>query len=149
MISEERTFTVPGTPQGKGRPRATSFNGHARVYTPNKTAAYENLVVLAYSAKYGKSPRFEGSVSVVIKAFFPYVQSDYWPKNKNHDGELREEALSKKMLKKPDIDNVAKAVLDGLNQAGVWADDSQVTYLQCHKDYCTSPHLFVSVEGEV
>lgn len=42
MISAE--FTVPGRPHGKGRPRATVVNGHARLYTPDTTAAYEAAV---------------------------------------------------------------------------------------------------------
>lgn len=144
---ESRAFTVPGAPQGKGRPRATSFNGHARVYTPNKTAAYENLIALAYGKEHGGKPPFKGAVSVTIKAYFPYSKSDYWPVNKNHRGELRDEALAKDMVKKPDLDNIAKAVLDGLNQAGVWDDDSQVTGLYCNKGYCAEPHLFVSIDG--
>ena len=38
-------FTVPGKPQGKGRPRFTR-SGHT--YTPDRTAAYEERVKLAY-----------------------------------------------------------------------------------------------------
>ena len=38
------TFTVPGTPIGKGRARATIAGGHARMYTPEKTVSYEGLV---------------------------------------------------------------------------------------------------------
>ena len=38
-------FTIPGPPQGKGRPRFTK-SGHT--YTPAKTAEYEKLVQAEY-----------------------------------------------------------------------------------------------------
>ncbi|MEM5617407.1 RusA family crossover junction endodeoxyribonuclease [Pseudomonas aeruginosa] len=34
-------FTVPGEPVGKGRPRIGRVAGHARMFTPAKTANYE------------------------------------------------------------------------------------------------------------
>ena len=40
-------FTVPGEPQGKGRPRIGRVGQHARMFTPAKTVAYEGLVALA------------------------------------------------------------------------------------------------------
>lgn len=39
------SFSVPGEPAGKGRPRFTR-TGHP--YTPGKTESYESLVRLAY-----------------------------------------------------------------------------------------------------
>ena len=40
-------FVVPGEPQGKGRARVGKINGHARMFTPAKTVAYEGLIALA------------------------------------------------------------------------------------------------------
>ncbi|PQM05684.1 RusA family crossover junction endodeoxyribonuclease, partial [Pseudomonas aeruginosa] len=40
-------FTVPGEPQGKGRPRIGRVGAHARMFTPAKTVAYEGLVAMA------------------------------------------------------------------------------------------------------
>ena len=39
---------IPGEPVGKGRPKFSTFNGHAVAYTPKKTVSYENLVKLSY-----------------------------------------------------------------------------------------------------
>lgn len=36
---------------------------------------------------------------------------------------------------RPDVDKLARAVLDACTAAGVWADDSQVTTLIAHKAY--------------
>jgi len=40
-------FTVPGAPQGKGRARVGKIAGRARMFTPEKTVAYEVLVAHA------------------------------------------------------------------------------------------------------
>ena len=37
------TINVLGEPMGKQRPRATSFGGHTRIYTPSKTLSYEEI----------------------------------------------------------------------------------------------------------
>ena len=42
----EIRFDVPGMPQGKGRPRAGKVAGKARLFTPEKTVAYEGLIAL-------------------------------------------------------------------------------------------------------
>lgn len=42
------TFTVLGQPQGKARAKVSMRGGFARAYTPDKTAAYENLIKLCY-----------------------------------------------------------------------------------------------------
>lgn len=39
---------------------------------------------------------------------------------------------------KPDIDNLAKAVLDALNHVGVWGDDAQVSQAMLCKRYAAS-----------
>ena len=55
-------FTIPGPPVGKGRPRATTVGGMARMYTPKKTASYEGLV--AHTAQIAMAGRalFDGPV---------------------------------------------------------------------------------------
>lgn len=37
--------------------------------------------------------------------------------------------------KRPDLDKLARAVLDGVTQGGAWLDDSQVVRLQCQKNF--------------
>jgi len=52
-------------------------------------------------------------------------------------------------ITKPDVDKLARAVLDGMTDAGVIRDDSQVTTLTARKRYTTeAPHLRVFVDGD-
>lgn len=43
--------------------------------------------------------------------------------------------------KKPDVDKLARAVLDALTEAGVWADDAQVVDLRVRKVFAGSESL--------
>lgn len=47
--------------------------------------------------------------------------------------------------KKPDIDNVVKAVLDALNKVA-YRDDNQVVELQIRKQYSERPRLEICIE---
>ena len=38
------SFTIPGSPVGKGRPRVSVRGGYAHAYTPEKTRTYEARV---------------------------------------------------------------------------------------------------------
>ena len=47
--------------------------------------------------------------------------------------------------KKPDIDNIAKIILDALNKLA-FKDDNQITKLEIEKKYGTEEKIFVKVE---
>jgi Holliday junction resolvase RusA-like endonuclease len=52
-------------------------------------------------------------------------------------------------ITKPDVDKLARAVLDGMTDAGVFRDDSQVTTLTARKRYTTeAPHVRVFVDED-
>lgn len=137
----EVKFIVPGTPQGKGRARSTMRKRRdgiaiAAHYTPAKTRAYEQSVsAAAHRAMLGK-PLFSGPVSLMITAFFEPPKS--WPKWK------REAALlgDIKPTGKPDLDNILKAIKDGLN-GEVWKDDSQVVSVGGTKTYSEEAGVYV------
>ena len=59
-------FIVPGQPQGKGRPRVGKIGGHARMFTPQKTVAYEGLISHAAQQAMQGRALIEGPVSVVV-----------------------------------------------------------------------------------
>lgn len=122
-------FFVPGKVQGKARPRFSSKSG--TVYTPGKTKSYERQIAEAYEAQHG--PCFEGAVMVVIEAVFSIPKS--WTRAKK-----AEAAAGKLAPGKPDVDNILKVVLDGLNGIA-YKDDKQVTMTQCKKIYTATNSL--------
>lgn len=118
-------FVIPGPPQGKGRARSTRSGIH---FTPHKTVLYENRVMTCFQeAADGWRPT-EKPVSVEITAWFQIPAST--PKKS------RLAMMLQKILpaKKPDIDNIVKAVFDGLNSVA-WLDDKQITDLSAKKRY--------------
>lgn len=118
-------FFVPGKPVGKGRPKFTK-DGHA--YTDDQTKTYEQSVAVCFKAKRGKNAG-DAPVSVFMTAFYGIPKS--WSKVK------KERAKNGEIVPgKPDADNVAKAVLDGLNGVA-YNDDRQVKSLLVRKQYCT------------
>lgn len=133
-------FTIPGEPVAKARARATMIAGRARMYTPAKTERFEARVALFAQQAMAGRPPLEGAVALTVVALFPVSES--WPKKR------KAAALEGRELhtKKPDLDNIIKAVKDGMNGI-VWRDDAQVAILrECRKGYDALPRVHVMVE---
>lgn len=132
-------FVVLGQPQGKGRPRATTRGGFVRMYTDAKTKSYEDLV--CYQARFAMNNQqpFAGGVAVRIDAFYSIPVS--WSKKKQQAA-LRGEIIAGK----PDLDNIAKSVLDGLqlNQVCITSDQN-VIKLVVEKRFSFNPRIEVCV----
>lgn len=135
-LTEGVQFTVPGKPRGKGRPRFSTAGGFVRSYTDAQTASYENLVALEYERAGGQL--IDGPVRIQIHAVYPIPKSA--------SKKLRAEMIDGDVLPrcKPDIDNVCKAVLDGLNGVA-YADDTQVSMLVAERLYGEVARLDVEI----
>ena len=120
-------FVVYGEPMGKQRPKVSLHNGYAHAYTPKETLMYENKVAYAYK-EVAKDFIFYRNdlLSVSITAFFPLNKSDYGKKGLNKSGRYKLDQIYAPTHK--DIDNICKAILDGLNGVA-WLDDKQVCLL--------------------
>lgn len=137
-MSAAITFSIPGEPQGKGRPRVGKIGGHARMFTPAKTVAYEGLIAhAAQQAMAGAAP-LECACDVRISITVSVPAS--WSKKKAAAALLGEVLPTKK----PDADNVVKAVFDGMNGV-VWRDDVQAVDFAVRKRYGATPGVFVRV----
>lgn len=130
-------FEVPGKITGKGRPRVNTTTAIA--YTPAKTKEYEELVKQYFIIKYRRINPLEGRIKINITAYFSV------PKNtsKKQEENMLNNAISP--TKKPDIDNIAKIILDALNKLA-FKDDNQITKLEIEKKYGTEEKIFVKVE---
>lgn len=123
-----KSLVVFVEPVAKQRPRFA--NGHA--YTPTKTAEYEELLRLAWKATHKNC--LTKYVTLECRFFMPIPKS--WnQKNKNL-------AKNGKLLpdKKPDIDNLLKAVMDAGNEC-MWWDDRQVIKIKAEKFYGEQPRV--------
>ena len=128
------TFTIPGPPQGKARPR---FSGHA--YTPEKTKAYEESVAWAYRQAGGRL--LTGPVRVSVFAYFAV------PKSATKAQKAAMLSGGIRPTKRPDLDNICKAIFDGLNGVA-FADDAQIVSTYAEKSYSPDPRVEVVVDYE-
>ncbi len=127
------SFVIPGPPQGKGRARATRTG---RMYTPARTVAYESLVALAGQAAMAGAQPWSGPVALDLVAVHPIPAS--WSRKRRQEAETG----LRKPMGKPDLDNVAKAIADGLNGI-VWRDDAQIVRLTIGRQYGSTPAVHV------
>ena len=132
------TFTVPGAPQGKGRPRIGKMGSSARMFTPAKTVAYEGLVAHAAQAALCGEALLDGAVGATVFIYCPVPKS--WSQKKQRM------ALAGSVMptSKPDCDNVVKAIFDGCNGV-LWRDDVMVVDLKVRKRYAATPCVRVEV----
>jgi len=118
------SFTVPGNPVAQPRVKARKAGNFIQIYTPDKKVKpyKEAIKLVATQAMVGRKP-MEGPLSVAI--FF------YIDRPKSHTKKQREQDWH---AQKPDLDNLAKAVLDALKEV-TWSDDSQIAELQITKQW--------------
>jgi Holliday junction resolvase RusA-like endonuclease len=133
------TIALDGPVVGKGRPRFGRLpNGGVTTHTPEKTARYESDLKLAAQIAMAGRPLVEQPCSVEVQIDVEATAS--WPAWKLKgvsDGSVAATG-------KPDIDNVAKLVMDAFNKV-VWRDDSLVTDLRISKAFADKPALRVYV----
>ena len=133
------TFTVPGKPQGKARPRVVRQGGFSRSFTPEKTVLYENWIRTCYQRAAGDY-RFpdDAPLELSVTAVFPIPKSYSRRKKEGcFSGFIRPTG-------KPDCDNIAKTVLDALNGVA-YDDDCQIVALHVYKLYGETPRVTVQL----
>ena len=133
-------FEVPGEPRGKGRPRFSNRGGYVRTYTPKETADYEKLIRDEYKKQCGDAYFPRGTpLDVRIVAYFGIPKRT----SKKKAESMRNKEI--RQLKKCDIDNIIKAILDAVNGVA-YQDDIQVIDIQARKFYSDNPRVTVSIE---
>ncbi|MEG0157204.1 MAG: RusA family crossover junction endodeoxyribonuclease, partial [Anaerovoracaceae bacterium] len=114
--------------------------GRVTSHTPEKTVLYENLIKMMYI--HAAQQRMFGKgipVHIAIHAFFePAKSTSKKNKVKMLSGDINP-------LKKPDIDNIAKVILDALNGTAYY-DDTQVIKLEVLKSYDDTARVEVQIK---
>lgn len=136
-------FFVPGKPVPKGRPRGRVVQrpgkrGFVQFYTDSSTVEWESRVAAACRTQLESldpiPTPFEGRCVVFMR--FNLEKPKSTPKAVTHPVKSR-----------ADVDNLAKAVLDAMQNAGVLGNDNIVTDLTVIKRYSDADHpLGVEIE---
>lgn len=136
-------FTVPGEVRGQGRPRAAIRGSRATVYESQQDRVNKHSIQLyaadAMRAKGYDLARPDGMGISVIARVHVRVPASMSKKK-------RASALAGWInpQRKPDLDNVLKALLDAMNGV-VYGDDMQVTSVVASRDYEEAWSLEVTV----
>jgi Holliday junction resolvase RusA-like endonuclease len=135
-------FVVDGVPIPKLRPRFAKRGNFVQAYTPKKTKDYESLVMDAAVLAMGSAQPLTTPIAIYLYIKLP-IPASYSKKR------VRDCIEGYEMpTKKPDWDNVAKAITDALN--GIcYVDDSQIVNAHVKKVYSHTPGVDVLIKEEL
>jgi Holliday junction resolvase RusA-like endonuclease len=141
-------FKVTGRPAPQGSKRHI---GHGRMIEQSKAVGPWREAVRAETQRqiYERLAEWpdELAVSASLTFWLPRPQSHYRTGRNAH---LLRESAPARPAGRPDVDKLARAVLDGLTAGGAFADDSQVVDLAVSKQWCgpgESPGVWIEIEG--
>jgi Holliday junction resolvase RusA-like endonuclease len=136
ILATDLKFTVWDLPQAMPRPRVAIRGGRAHAYTPGRAQQAMWRIRQSAIEALGDSPRFVGPVSLRVVAYLPVPKAT----PKHVLGIARP-------IKRPDVDNLAKTVLDGCSP--LWLDDAQIVDLRIAKVFAwdVAPHWSIEVSG--
>ena len=120
------TFTIPGKPQPKQRPRTVRRGNKSTTYTPDATKKAEDRIkqIAHITMLQAKQKPFECPVCVTMTFH-----------------------VERRATATPDLDNLVKVVGDAINKV-VYKDDSQVVLMEARKfQDKENPRTIVSVWG--
>jgi len=121
-------YTILGIPRPQGRPRFFRRGNFVGTYDPKESRQYKDNVSAQLAAQ---SPVIlDGPLYMRVDFFLP-----------------RPKTLPKKVVhhvKKPDVDNLLKGVMDSCKGI-LWHDDTQVVYLVATKYYGDPPRVIIEI----
>lgn len=138
------SFTILGEPTGKGRPRyknVTTKDGRqfTHDYTPEKTRSAEQTARLEYERQVGNPPiGREKAIRIEITIYKSIPKSA----SKKKLEAIRSGSV--RPGKKPDVDNIVKLIIDGLNKVA-YADDKQIVEIHAAAYYGETPRVEVTI----
>ena len=121
------TFSIPGKPQPKQRPRVT-IKG---TYTPQATVDYERLVGWQCRSVYKGKP-LTTALKLTVRVFIKLPKRTVKEKGDWHTS-------------RPDLDNIIKSIKDGLNGIA-YEDDSQIAKIEATKQWASEDYVIVEIE---
>lgn len=127
----EYEFSIPGKPYPLKRPRRANFGG---MFDPKENIEAKKLV--AQIARLAIKSPMDGPV--VLCATFLFERP------KSHYGKALKPSAPVEHTQRPDVDNLIKTVLDGLNGIA-WADDAQVIEVSGRKGWSSKGMTHIKI----
>ena len=135
-------FKVEGKAVPQPRPRVVRMrNGQTRAYNSEKSVVYKRIVKAAALSELNKQRLTMTDRPLAMRLTFVFTPPKSYTKKKLEavkSGELR-------YTKHKDLDNLAKSVMDALNNV-VYKDDSQIVTLCANKEYGHTDHVLITIE---
>ncbi len=132
------TITVRGVPAPQGSKRHVG-NGRmvemSKAVGPWREAVRAETQHAVYEDRIADFPCFTGPVEVLLTFWLARPKGHYRTGRNAH---LLRDGAPAYPAGKPDVDKLARAVLDGLTEGGAWKDDSQVVALHAVKLYANA-----------
>ena len=125
-------FLLLGDPRPQGRPRFYKRGNFIGVYDPKESKEYKQTIAAQIAAQ---CPVYISDKAVSLEVEFVFA---------------RPKSIPKKVIdhvKKPDLDNLLKAVIDAITGI-VIRDDSQIVSLNARKEYGDPPQTRLRVYYE-
>lgn len=129
---------LDGEPGRKERPQFARHGSGVRTFSRPKTVRYEARLAAEGRRLWGWAPIL-APIKLTVTAVYPIAPS--WPKRRR----LLAAAAKLWHVGRPDIDNIVKIAMDGLNEV-IWKDDSQICWLVARKFYGPTPGLWLEID---
>lgn len=129
---------IPGEPCSQGRPRFARRGRFVMAYDPPKSRNWKATAQQHMRDEMDDDAPLQGPLQVIVQALFTCPLSDHRKSMSRH---------RRWHAKRPDAENVAKAVLDA-GTGVIWRDDSQIARLVVAKHIAAqdeAPGVIVSV----
>jgi Holliday junction resolvase RusA-like endonuclease len=141
VIRERVEILVPEVPAGKNRPR---FDGRTRrTYTDDATVAREDAVIRAWRAA-GSVRLPDGPLALFVDGVVARPVDHFL---KGGALNAKGAATPHPHMRKPDVDNAVKLVMDALNRRA-YSDDVQIVHALLNRRWATAgeePHTRIVV----
>lgn len=132
------SFIIEGEVQPQERPRFSRRGSFVTTYDPPKSAKYKKYVS-EVAEMYRMDELIDSEIKLTIDVYRKIPKSTTKKDLKRiEDGELLP-------IKKPDVDNLAKGIKDGITGV-LWKDDSLIVELIVRKFYSNSPRAEITIE---
>lgn len=141
-------FFAPGIPKAQPRVKAFRRGKHSGVYTPETADEWKrNIFFMAQDPLHARRGE-AGPYSMLLEFWFPRPKAHIGTKGLKLSAPVCHTA-------KPDVDNLAKAVMDVMTNLGVLDDDARVVSLTVTKAYNeenggrSGCHIYIKKEARV